>query len=53
MNNEQREELIKASIGKVVEDMEYDKEDEYWTMTFTDGLEMSFKFMSDLWEKQS
>ncbi len=45
---EQRESIIKESIGKTITDLEYVEEDHYWVMTFSDGSEMSFRFMAEL-----
>ena len=45
---EQRESIIKESIGKTVTEMEYVEDDNYWVMTFSDGSEMSFRFMAEL-----
>ena len=44
----QREEIIKQSRGKTIEELEWDDEGKYWTMVFTDGSEMSFRFMAEL-----
>lgn len=40
--------IMEKSKGKVIESMSYDESEEYWTMTFTDGSEMSFKFMAEM-----
>ncbi len=45
---EQRESIIKQSIGKKIIRLRYDKGVDYWIMTFTDGTEMSFRFMAEL-----
>ena len=47
-NQKQRESIIKESIGKTVTEMEYVEDDNYWVMTFSDGSEMSFRFMAEL-----
>ncbi len=47
-NAEQQESIIKESIGKTVTGMEYVEGDRYWVMTFSDGSEMSFRFMAEL-----
>jgi len=47
-NQKQRESIIKESIGKIVTEMEYVEGDRYWVMTFSDGSEMSFRFMAEL-----
>jgi len=47
-NKEQRESLIKESIGKTIIGLEWDSEDKYWIMEFNDGSEMSFRFMAEL-----
>ena len=45
---EQRESIIKESIGKTITDLEYVEGDRYWVMSFSDGSEMSFRFMAEL-----
>ncbi len=47
---EQRESIIKDSIGKTITDLEYIEDDphHYWVFTFSDGSEMSFRFMAEL-----
>ena len=47
-NQKQREAIIRDSIGKTITDLEYVEEDHYWVMTFSDGSEMSFRFMAEL-----
>ena len=47
-SKDQREMIIKHSIGKIVEELYYEEEGEYWVMTFTDGSETSFRFMAEL-----
>ncbi len=47
-NEKQRLAIIKESIGKTIIEMEYVEEDRYWVMTFSDGSEMSFRFMAEL-----
>jgi len=47
-SKEQREMIIKHSIGKVVEDLYYEENGNYWVMTFNDGTETSFRFMAEL-----
>ena len=47
-NEEQRKSIIEESIGKTVSEMEYVEDESYWVMTFTDGSEISFKFMAEL-----
>ena len=43
---EQRQQISDQAAGKVVESLDY--EDDYWVMTFTDGSEISFRFMAEL-----
>jgi hypothetical protein len=46
---EQRQQISKQAAGKVVESLEFEEEDGgYWVMTFTDGSEISFRFMAEL-----
>ena len=47
-NEEQRGSIIKESIGKTITDLEYVERDRYWVMSFSDGSEMSFRFMAEL-----
>ena len=47
-SKEQREMIIKHSIGKTIADLYYEETEEYWVMTFTDGSETSFRFMSEI-----
>lgn len=44
----QRQEIIDSIKGKVIEELEYDEEEKYWTLIFTDGSEFSFRFMAEL-----
>ena len=44
----QREQIKVEARGKTVQELNYDEEDKYWFMTFTDGSEISFRFMSEL-----
>ena len=46
-NKAARVAIIKESIGKTITGMEYVEEDRYWVMTFSDGSEMSFRFMTE------
>ncbi len=34
--------------GKIVKSLEHDDKEDYWVMTFTDGSEICFRFMSEL-----
>lgn len=44
-----RESISKEAKGKVVESLEWTEADGgYWAMTFTDGQEISFRFMAEL-----
>ena len=45
---EQIKQMQEQSKGKVIESLEYDKEDDYYTFVFNDGSETSFRFMADL-----
>lgn len=47
-NKEQRERISTEAKGKIIETMEYDEEGGYWVITFTDGSEMTFRFMAEL-----
>ena len=51
-SEKQRASIIKESIGKTITDMEYVEDEQYWVMTFTDGSEMSFRFMAEVFEPQ-
>lgn len=42
----QRDQIEQESVGKVIARVDWDED--YWTMTFTDGTEMSFRFMAEL-----
>jgi len=44
----QRQEIINEIKNKVIENLEYDGEGEYWTLLFTDGSEVNFRFMAEL-----
>ena len=37
-------------IGKVVKDLYYEKDGDYYVLEFEDGSETSFRFMADLQE---
>lgn len=46
---EQRGQITAQATGKTVESLEWeDDAGGYWVMTFTDGSEMSFRFMAEL-----
>ncbi len=45
----QRHRIISESKGKVIKHLKYDEDGNYWVMTFTDGSEMSFRFMAESW----
>ena len=47
-SKEQRDRIIAEGKGKIIKCLEYDKEGNYWAMTFTDGSEISFRFMAEL-----
>jgi hypothetical protein len=46
----QREQIGGEAAGKTVESLGYEDgpDDGYWVMTFTDGTEISFRFMAEL-----
>ena len=46
----QRQAIIEQAEGKVIAQLEFveDGEVSYWVMTFKDGSEMSFRFMTEL-----
>jgi hypothetical protein len=45
---ELRRRVIEESKGKCVESLQYVEEDDYWVYTFTDGSEVSVRFMAEL-----
>lgn len=50
---EQRKEISEEAEGKVIQSLEWDDDDEEnelpcWVLTFTDGSQMCFQFMSEL-----
>lgn len=45
---QQRTETSESAIGKTVESLDYDEDDNYWVMTFNDGTETCFRFMAEL-----
>lgn len=46
---EQRRQIAAQAAGKTVASLEWeDDEGGYWVMTFTDGSEISFRFMAEL-----
>ena len=47
-NETNREEIKKALQGKVVESVAWCEEEKYWVLNFSDGSEISFRFMSEL-----
>jgi hypothetical protein len=46
--DETRRAISREAEGKVVNSLEWDKIGEYWTMTFADESEISFRFMAEL-----
>jgi hypothetical protein len=48
----QRESISAEAKGKVIEKLEYEEKDNYWVMTFSDGSEISFRFMAELVGRQ-
>jgi len=52
MTAEQKQRLSAEAKGKTVESLEWvDDMGGYWALTFTDGSEMSFRFMSEIQER--
>lgn len=48
-SEQQRKQLSEMAKGLVIDSLEWTAEDGgYWTMTFTDGTEMSFRLMAEL-----
>ncbi len=45
---DQRQQISARAQGKQVESLDYEPEDGYWVMTFTDGSEITFRFMAEL-----
>jgi hypothetical protein len=45
---EQRQQLAAQSVGKVIAALDYDEQGDYYTYTFEDESEVSFRFMADL-----
>jgi hypothetical protein len=46
---QQRLQISAGATGKTVESLEWESADGgYWVMTFTDGSEISFRFMAEL-----
>jgi hypothetical protein len=43
-----RAQLAKHVVGQTIEAMDYDEEDDYYTILLSGGTEFSFRFMSDL-----
>ena len=46
--DEMRTRMAEDVKGKVVKSLEWDKEDGYWVMEFTDGTELCFRMMAEL-----
>lgn len=44
---EQRNQIIKESEGKIIKSLEWDEDDEYWIMIFTDGSELMARLPLD------
>jgi len=47
-SDEQRRRISEEARGKTVESLEYEPGGAYWVMTFTDGSEISFRFMAEM-----
>jgi hypothetical protein len=45
---EQRQQISAMAPGRTVESLEFEEDGGYWVMTFTDGSEISFRFMAEL-----
>ena len=45
---EQKRQITADAIDKTVESLEWEEDGGYWVMTFTDGSEISFRFMAEL-----
>ncbi len=43
-----RDRISQDAIGKIVESLEWDDEECYWVMSFTDGTEISFRLMTEI-----
>lgn len=46
--DEQRRQISEQAQGKTIESMEWDPEDKYWVITFTDGFELCVRLMGEL-----
>lgn len=44
----QRTQIAADAGGKTVQSLEWEGDGAYWVMTFTDGSEMSFRFMAEI-----
>jgi hypothetical protein len=44
----QREQIAADGAGKTVQSLEWEADGAYWSMIFTDGTEMSFRFMAEI-----
>ena len=47
-NKEQREKLKEEAKGKIIKNLDYDEEGNYWVMEFIDSSEICFRFMAEL-----
>lgn len=45
---QQRKQIAQQAVGKTIASLTWDEDDHYWTATFTDGSEFSFRFMAEL-----
>ena len=45
---EMRIKISNEAKDKVIKSLQWDEEDEYWVMTFTDDSEISFRLMAEL-----
>ena len=45
---EQRKQIIEGIKGKIIKNLDYNEEENYWTITFLDDSEFSFRFMAEL-----
>lgn len=45
---QQRKRIAQEAVGLTIASLTWDEDDHYWTATFTDGSEFSFRFMAEL-----
>jgi hypothetical protein len=44
----QRKQISEEATGRVIKSLEWESEDGYWVMTFTDDSEICFRLMAEL-----